>query len=322
MNNIPEQIPTIRKFDLKQIEPGTIQRFYLHIVSDGMGMPVLVPLMIAKGVEEGKTLGVTAAVHGNELNGIPVIQRLFKEMDISKLKGNIIGVPVVNVPSLIRRTRRFLNGKDLNHLMPGLREGDVSQVYAWRFMERVVSHFDYLIDLHTASGGRVNSYYVRADMDNEITRQMALLQNPQIALHNPPSDGTLRGAAGGLGIHAITMEVGNPESFQRGMIREGLTGLHNVLHYLDMLPSQIDAGHEEVVTCRSSIWLYTDAGGFLSVIPEVATIVKKGELIGRIHNVFGDVIKEYFAPVHGIVIGKEVNPVNQTGGRLLHLGIL
>ena len=317
-----ETIPTIKCFDINDIPAGTIQRFYLHIVSDGMGMPILIPLIIAKGAKSGKTLGLTAAVHGNELNGIPVIQRLFKEIDIQKLKGNIIGVPVVNVPSLVRRTRRFLNGKDLNHLMPGEKDGDVSQVYAWRLIDRIVKHFDYLIDLHTASFGRVNSYYVRADMENEITRQMALLQNPQIALHNPPSDGTLRGAAGELGIHAITMEVGNPHRFQKGMIREGLTGLHNVLHYLDMLPSQIDYGNEESVICKNSTWIYTDKGGFLTVLPEVANFVKKGDLIARLHNVFGDLLKEYFAPCDGIVIGKEVNPVNQTGGRLLHLGIL
>ncbi len=313
---------TIKKLDLEAIKPGTIERFFLHVVSDGMGMPVLVPVIVAKGVKEGKTLGLTAAVHGNELNGIPVIQRLFKEIDISRLTGTIIGVPVVNVPSLVRRTRRFLNGKDLNHLMPGEENGDVSQVYAWRLMDRIIKHFDYLIDLHTASFGRVNSYYVRADLENEVTRQMALLQNPQIALHNPPSDGTLRGAAMDLGIHAITMEVGNPHRFQKGMIREGLTGLHNVLHYLEMLPSQIDEGEDDPVICKNSVWIYTDMGGFLSVIPEVATFVKKGELIARIHNIFGDLEREYFAPQDGIVIGKEVNPVNQTGGRLLHLGLL
>lgn len=322
INEMQQTPPTIKKLDLDAVEPGTIQRFYLHIVSDGMGMPIFVPLIVAKGVEAGKTLGVTAAVHGNELNGIPVIQRLFKEIDIKRLKGNIIGVPVVNVPSLVRRTRRFLNGKDLNHLMPGAKDGDVSQVYAWRLMDRIVKHFDYLIDLHTASFGRVNSYYVRADMENEITRQMALLQNPQIALHNPPSDGTLRGAAMDLGIHAITLEVGNPHRFQKGMIREGLTGLHNVLHYLEMLPSQIDKGEEDTVICKNSIWIYTDVGGFLSVVPEVTSFVKGGDLIARMHNIFGDLIKEYHAPLDGIVIGKEVNPVNQTGGRLLHLGIL
>ena len=123
-----------------------------------------------------------------------MIQRLFREIDVNELRGTIIGVPVVNVPSFMRKKRRFNDGVDLNHIMPGKKNGNVSQIYAYRFIERLVKHFDYLIDLHTASFGRVNSYYVRADMEQEATKELALLQNADIIVHNPPSDGTLRGA--------------------------------------------------------------------------------------------------------------------------------
>ncbi|MEZ4847732.1 MAG: hypothetical protein R3B93_03715 [Bacteroidia bacterium] len=51
-------------------------------------------------------------------------------------------------------------------------------------------------------------------------------------------------------------------------------------------------------------------------------MVKQGELIASLRDVFGKMIKEYFAPEDGIVIGKSVSPVNQSGGRILHLGIL
>lgn len=314
--------PTIiEELNLDEIPPGTKHRFYLHIVSDGMGLPIYLPVMVAKGKIPGETLGLTAALHGNELNGIPVIHRLFRELNVRKMRGTVVGIPVANVPSLLRSTRRFLDGNDLNHLMPGKPNGNVSQVYAWRLMERVVRHFNYLIDLHTASFGRINSYYVRTDMLNPITRQLALLQNPQIILHNPPSDGTLRGAANGLGIPAITMEVGDPFTFQRGMIRDGLTGIHNVLHYLGIAPSHIEEPDEAPVICKTSLWLYSDEGGFLSVLPDVGDSVKKGQPFARLVNVFGDVAKEYIVPQDGVVIGKEVNPVNQTGGRMLHLGI-
>ena len=94
-------------------------------------------------------------------------------------------------------------------------DGNVSQVYAYRFFNRIVKHFDYLLDLHTASFGRINSYYIRADMANEIVRKMAFLQNAQIIVHNHPSDKTLRGTADQLGIPSITVEVGNPNVFQK-----------------------------------------------------------------------------------------------------------
>jgi len=287
-----KNIPIIKELNIEQMPKGAITHCWLQIVTDGMGVPIHIPVLVARGLEDGKVLGLTAAIHGNELNGIPVIQRLFKEINPTELKGTIVGVPVINVPSLVRKKRRFIDGTDLNHIMPGKPNGTVSQVYAWRVVNRLIKEFDYLIDLHTASNGRVNSYYIRADMADEVVRQMAILQNAQIIVHNPPSDGTLRGTADEMGISAITLEVGNPNTFQKGLIRDGLTGIHNLLGYLGMLDC------------------------------EVADLVKKGEVIATMRSVFGDMVKEYLAPEDGIVIGKSVSPINQTGGRILHLGIL
>lgn len=316
------EIPVIHTLEVGDIPNGTINRYWLHLVTDGMGVPIRIPIMVAKGVEDGKVMGLTAAIHGNELNGIPVIQRLLWEVDVKELKGTIVGIPVVNIPSLLHKKRRFIDGTDLNHIMPGKPDGNVSEVYAWRIVERIIKQFDYLIDLHTASFGRVNSYYIRADMSDETVRQLAQLQNPQIIVHNPPSDGTLRGTAAELGIPAITLEVGNPNTFQKGLIREGLTGIHNVLNYLGMLESEIEEPDEEIVVCKKSYWIYTDTGGIMTVKPRVAEMVKKGQVIATIRNVFGDVLKEYLAPEDGVVIGKSTNPINQTGGRILHLGIV
>jgi predicted deacylase len=315
-------IPVIRELNISEAPKGAISKYWLHIVTDGMGVPIYIPIIVARGREAGKVIGLTAAVHGNELNGIPVIHRLFKTIDVSQLKGTIVGVPVVNAPSLLRKKRRFNDGTDLNHIMPGKANGNVSQVYAWRIVNRIIKAFDYLIDLHTASFGRINSYYIRADMDDPVVRKMATLQNAQIIVHNPPNDGTLRGTADDMGIPAITLEVGNPNTFQKGMIRDGLTGIHNMLDYLGMLDCKKEEPEEETVFCKNSYWIYTDTGGILRVLPEVTDFVKKGETIATLNNVFGELIQTYYAPEDGIVIGKSTSPINQTGGRILHLGIV
>lgn len=321
MINTAKDATVIRELNLTDIPEGEIQRFLLHLVTDGIGMPIYVPIIVAKGMKPGKTLGLTAAIHGNELNGIPVIQRIFKQINIQELSGTLVGVPAVNIPSLHRKRRRFIDGKDLNHIMPGEPDGHVSQVYAWRIVNYIIKHFDYLVDLHTASFGRVNSYYIRADMDDAATRQMALLQNAQIIVHNPPSDGTLRGAAEDLEIPAITLEVGNPNTFQKGLIRDGLTGIHNLLSYLNMTNDSIEESEEAPVLCKKSYWIYTDTGGILTVHPKVTDFVRKAEVIASIYDIFGDKIKDYYAPEDGVIIGKSVSPINQTGGRILHLGI-
>ncbi|TCP25878.1 hypothetical protein EV195_103240 [Tenacibaculum skagerrakense] len=317
-----KKIPIIKKIKLDSYEKNTLSYRWLHIVSNGVGQPILIPVIIGKGTKDGPVLGVTAVVHGNELNGMPVIQKLFKSIDLTKLSGTIIGIPVVNVPSILVSERRFTDGADLNRIMPGNENGNRSQVYANRVINRIVKNFDYLIDLHTASFGRINSYYVRADLSSKIAKQLALIQNPQIILNAPPKDGTLRGAAADLGIDAITVEVGDPDKFQKGMIRSGLTGVYNTLAFLDMYETEIEEADDKAIICKKSYWIYSHVGGILQVHSQLTQRIQKGDLIATVKDVFGRVLKEYFAPEDGIVIGKSINPVGQTGSRIIHLGIL
>ena len=317
-----KNIPIISDFNVEDTPRGSRRHYWLQIISDGFANPICIPLMVMRGIKDGPVLGVTAAVHGNELNGISVIQRLFGEVSDEELCGTIVAVPVVNVPAFDRKKRRFNDGVDINHIMPGKADGNVSQVYAYRFMERFIKHLDFLMDLHTASTGRVNSYYVRADMDIEAVCKMAKLQNADIIVHNPPSDGTLRGAADDLGIPAITLEVGNPSTFQKKLIRSGIEGVHNVLCDLKMIDDEIIKVEKETVLCNKSYWIYTDRGGLLSIHVDLREHVKKRQLLATLRDIFGNKIKEYFAPEDGVVIGKSISPVNQSGGRILHLGII
>jgi len=314
--------PMIEEFNLADTPKGTIAHYWLKIISDGFGNPICIPVMVARGNNPGPIVGITAAVHGNELNGISVIQRLFGEIEVDELNGTIVGVPVVNYPAFIRKKRRFNDNVDLNHIMPGKVDGNASQVYAYRFLDRIAKHFDYLLDLHTASTGRINSYYVRADMDLPIVKKMAMLQYADIIVHNPPSDGTLRGASDALEIPAITIEVGNPSVYQKRLIRSGMEGVHNVLCHLKMVDDEIIESDKQTVICSRSMWIYTDKGGLLTVHADLRQIVSKGEVVATLRDIFGAKIAEYKAPYDGIVIGKSVAPVNQTGGRILHLGII
>lgn len=316
------EIKYIDHFDITNTAKNTIQYYWLKITTSALGTPINVPIMVARGKEDGITLGLTAAVHGNELNGISVIQRLFKDLDTNNMKGTIVGIPVASIPSFIQGTRVFDDGTDINRIMPGKAKGNASEVYSNRFLNLIVKKFDYLLDLHTASFGRVNSFYIRSDMNNAVTKKLALLQDAEIIVHTPPSDGTLRGAAEELGIPAITIEVGNPHSFQKKVIKSGVLGVHNVLSHLGIIDDEIEVSRNDTIVCEKSYWIYTQEGGLLTVRVGLRDIVKKGDHIATLRDVFGNIINEYYAPEKGIIVGKSVNPVNQSGGRIIHLGIM
>jgi predicted deacylase len=320
-NHREHRIEIVESFDLAQFGRGTTNKLHVSMVGNGMGALITVPVLILRGVEDGPVMGLTAALHGNELNGMRVIQKVIAHVKPGRLKGTIICVPVVNVPGYLNNTRHFNDGYDLNRVMPGKRGGTNSQVYAYRFVNRVVKHFQYMIDLHTASFGRVNTLYVRADLTHPESAWMAKCQQPQIILHNTGTDGTLRGAAMDMGVHSITVEVGNPNAFQSAMIQDGAVGVLNVLSRLGMIEDDEELSPGEPITCMRSYWLYTEVGGALEVYPELAARVRAGELVARVRDIFGDLLEEYRAPEDGIVIGRSTHPVNQTGSRILHLGI-
>lgn len=314
-------ISAIERLELERLPVGR-SHLLLTLIHDGLSQPIQLPLIVLKGKRPGPVLGITSALHGNELNGIPVIHQLLSKLDPKKLKGTIVAAAVLNVPGFHRRQRGYIEGADLNHLMPGRADGNAAEVYAHRLVERLgVKHFDYLVDLHTASFGRINSLYIRADLSNERAAQMALTLKPQIVVHNPPSDFTLRGTAAEMGIPAVTVEIGNPQRFQPRYIRGTILGMQALMAQIGLVSRRPIAPGLPPVICSRSYWLYTQRGGLLEVSPELAQPVAKGETIARLTDIFGQPIEEYQMPEDGVVIGKSVDPVAQTGDRVLHLGV-
>lgn len=324
-------IITIDKLDLDKIPNGTIQKYWLAFMNNGLGQQLTVPILVAKGAEPGPVLGLVAAIHGNELNGIPVIQQVFDQIDPTTLQGTIVGVPGVNVVSIDRDRRRFVDEEDLNRNFPGKESGNRSQQYVWKIANLILPHFDYLVDMHTASFGRENSLYVRAHLANDTIAQMAHWQDCDIILNSKgtPSAGsglamlrTFRAEAMLQGIPAITIEYGNPQVYQSDMIARGVNGIKHLSNGLKMTSFKDVRNFESPVLCKKSYWIYLKGGGLLEIPVALKEKVKKGDLIGVVRNPFGDIIRSYFAPEDGIIIGKSSNPVNMDGGRIVHLGIL
>lgn len=328
-----DDIKIVTELDLEAAPAGQISKYYLHLVDNGLAQPIYVPVIVAKGREAGPVLGLTAAIHGNELNGIPIIQAVFQSLDVEALRGTVVGVPGLNTVSINLDRRRFVDDEDLNRTFPGKANGNRSEQYAFQIFAKIVRHFDYQIDMHTASFGRINSLYVRADMADDTLAQMARLQAADIILDNKgiPSAGagsgsprTLRAEAVLNGIPTITVEYGNPQVYQEEMTTRGVQGVLNTLEWLAMTKANSTAENtmEEPVICKKSYWIYTTQGGLLDIPLELKQKVQKGAVIGILKNAFGDVIDTYYAPETGIVIGKSTNPVNMSGGRIIHLGIL
>ncbi len=314
-------IKTKEDLKISSLKRGQVHRLQILLSDNSLGVPWRIPIIIIRGLKKGPTVGLTAAIHGNELNGISTIFKLIDEIDPSTLSGTLVLVPISNVPGYLMNQRHFSDHVDLNRIMPGKPDGVTSNLYAHYFVTKIVKKFDYLLDLHTASHGRVNSLYLRADIENEETRTLAYLQNPQIIVKKFDESGTLRAWANDNGIPAITIEIGNPNAFQHLLIDETLEGILNTLRYLKMINGEVKDMVTNATVCEQSYWIYSNKGGIVDVLPNLADEIDEGQIIAKVYDVFGQVKEEIRADRSGIVIGKNVRPNCDAGTRILHLGV-
>lgn len=324
-----EDIKYLEELDLEQIEPNSKQKIWLKMIDGGMSHPINIPVVIVRGSKPEPVLGMFAAIHGNELNGIKVIQEVLDEIDEKEFQGTLIAIPGINGISIPQHRRRYIDEEDLNRNFPGKEKGNRSQQYVWQINNKILTKLNYLIDMHTASFGRENSLYIRAAMHNDTIAKMATLQDADIILNSNgmPSaqeqiaaTRTMRAEAMLKGIPCITVEYGNPQIYQPEMIQRGKTGMMNILSWLNMIDKEIIPLNEPVI-CKKSYWIYVEEGGYLEVLVDLKQKLKKGELIAIMRNPFGDILNKYYCPEDGIVIGKSSNPINMNGGRIIHLGI-
>ena len=310
-----------RPIRIEDYRAGSRTDLRIPIYQNALGSPMDLPFVVIRGRHPGPVLGICAAIHGDELNGIKIIHHVLDKVDPDAMHGSLLCAPIANVPAFESQQRRFPDGIDLNHAFPGKAEGKPSEQYARAFLVTFLTPCDYLVDIHTASEGRINSMYVRADLRDPTARKMAHLMNPQIILHVTGGDGSLRHAAKVRGIPAITVEAGNPSVFQGAMAYEGEQGVMNLLYELEILNGQPTSGRAPVV-CKSSKWLRTRVGGLLETAFSLTDRIQRKQLLAQIRDPFGHVIQEYQAPHDGIVIGMAESPVAVPGTRYVHLGVI
>ncbi|RIV43891.1 succinylglutamate desuccinylase/aspartoacylase family protein [Flagellimonas pelagia] len=318
----------VDEINLTDYKAGTINRIWLQLGDDGFSNPIMIPVIIAKGSGEGEVLGLTASIHGNELNGIPIIQNVIASLDATKMKGIVVAIPGLNPLAIANNQREFIDLQDLNRLFPGKKNGNRSQQMAYQIAQKVIPLFNYHVDLHTASFGRVNSLYGRGDMQDDTLSTMLRILEPDIIVSNKgvasfgeASGLTMRAYAISKGVKSITLEYGNPQVYQQDMIERGTKGVTDLLKWLGFTQGTVTVPPARNV-CSKSYWIFTQKGGYLDVLVDLGQKVKKGDPIGILKDPFGEVVEEVNAPEDGIVIGKSSNPVNISGGRVIHLGIL
>jgi uncharacterized protein len=302
------------------VEPGSAQRLSWSATELFEGVPVSTPVLVVNGALPGPTLCLTAAVHGDELNGIEMVRRVMHDLDPSKVSGAIIGVPIVNVQGFRRGSRYLPDRRDLNRYFPGNPNGSAAARIAHSFFTNVVAHCDALVDLHTGSFERANLPQIRADLRNPDVMTLTQGFGSMVILHSAPAVGTLRHAATLAGIPAVTLEAGGPSQLELNEVKLGVKGIETLVNTLGMIRKRRLWGEPEPVYYRSS-WVRADNGGILLSDVSLGSTVRKGDRLGTITDPMNNAQSELRSPYSGRIIGMARNQVVMPGFAAFHVGI-
>jgi predicted deacylase len=296
----------------------------LYTMQTSLNMPV----HVINGTLAGPRLFVCAAIHGNELNGVDIIRRLFKRKALMKLAGTLVAIPIVNVFGIIQHSRYLPDGRDLNRSFPGNRTGSLASRLANTFNQEIVSKCTHGIDLHTAGNHRTNLPQIRADFSEPHTLDLAKAFGVPVIIDSPLREGSLRECAGSQGVPLLVYEAGESMRFDPFSIRTGVKGIISVMRHLNMLPplaqgdSQPDVDKRTPFVADSSAWVRSPISGILNTSKQLGDQVIEGEVMGEIidpSDLFSDIVTYFHAPFDGIVIGHTKVPLVNEGDALFHI---
>lgn len=289
-------------------------RLYTHA-------PMSIPVHVISGKKSGPRLFLSAAIHGDEINGIEIIRRLLKLPALKRLQGTLIAVPMVNVHGIINHSRYLPDRRDLNRSFPGSEKGPLALRLAHLFMKEIVEQSTHGIDLHTGAIHRSNLPQIRANLDDAETEKLARAFDVPVIISSNLRDGSLREAAAEFGIPMLLYEAGEALRFDEVSIRAGVKGITNVMRALEMLPPSRSKSKKlfKPVVARSSSWVRAPDSGILRAMVPLGSRVKKNTLLGVVADPFGAKEVTVLAPFNGIVIGRTNLPLANEGDALYHI---
>jgi len=302
-----------------QVPAGKVRRLELPVSRLPTGAEMSVPVAVVNGRERGPSVWLSAAVHGDELNGVEIIRRVLDHVDVRALRGTLIAVPIVNVFGFITGDRYLPDRRDLNRSFPGSRTGSLAARLAHLFINEIVLRCVAGIDLHTGSGGRTNLPQVRADLDDAGTLAMAHAFGAPCAVHSPVRDGSMRAAATRRERKVLLYEGGEANRFDEDAITRGTEGVLRVLAHQGMIDGQGLPAPGAVFRTERTRWVRARRSGLLHLLVRPGDRVAAGAVVAEIRDTFGTRLATLKTPDEGLVIGTCTVPLLHRGDAAVHV---
>jgi len=280
-----------------------------------------IPVEVIRGKEDGPTLFISAAIHGDEINGTEVIKKILQSPLLKKVKGTLILIPVVNIFGFNNKSRYLPDRRDLNRCFPGNSTGSLGSRIANIFMKEIVNKCTHGIDLHTGAIHRTNLPQIRAYLDDRETRKIAESFGTSVIVNSKLRDGSLREAARKKKVSLLLFEGGEALRFENNIIKSGVKGCMAVMREIGILPNTLKKAKvaPQAFVAQSSYWARASHSGSFRTLKKVGDHVKEDEALAVISDTFGERTFEICSKEEGIIIGMSKIPLVSKGDAMIHI---
>ena len=208
----------------EQILPGKSKRLSLHTAKLFTTSAVDVPIIVERAKKPGPIVLITAAIHGDEINGVEIVRRFVARKMNKPLIGTIICIPVLNVFGFLNMQREFPDGRDLNRIFPGSKKGPLASRFAYQLTNEILPVVHYAIDFHTGGAKRFNAPQIRITENDEKLVELAQVFNAPFTVYSSNIKNSYRITCQKLNIPILLYEGGKSQDSDSGITTHGLDG--------------------------------------------------------------------------------------------------
>jgi uncharacterized protein len=309
---------TILKED---VLPGESKTITMEIARLHTMTKLKIPIIVERSKIDGPVVLFTAGLHGDEINGIETVRQIIVRKINKPKRGTIICIPVINVFGFVNKSREFPDGRDLNRVFPGSRQGSLASRFAYYLLKEVIPNVDYCIDFHAGGASRFNAPQVRIVPNNEELKKLSDVFNAPFTLYSRNITGSFRNSCDKLGVKMLLFEGGKSLDINDGVTQEAIQGAKRFLQHFGMLNPRKKApvANNETIYIESSTWIRARHSGLFQAKAKPGEYVEKGDLIALITDPFGKFEQKVKAPNSGYIINANDAPIVYQGDAIFHI---
>ncbi|WP_281233895.1 M14 family metallopeptidase [Flavobacterium gelatinilyticum] len=324
-------------FENKEIKPGTKEHFLIPVSTENNA--TLIPITVFNGIKNGKTLGITAGVHGYELSPIMAAQKLITSIDPAKLSGVVILVQIANLESFLGRSPYVspVDGKNLGRTFPGSKDGTNTEKIADYITQNIIAKADYFLDMHSGDAPedliQYGAYYSNAAMPeiSKTGREMAIaLGFDRVVVFNTDGKKYMHknelslyctAEAFKRGIPSIDIECGRLGIMEESAVKKNEQSVIRLLEHLNFLSLKSQKNKtKEPLIISDRIYTESKFDGIFYPEKKAGEYVKKGMKLGCVTNYFGEVLQTVYAEDDGLLMLIISTPAINKGESLTVIG--